>query len=227
MGQPLAPRDEAAEHHHLVGDVGTGRGPGGDAGDGDERVAAAEVHVEQHDDRRHGDEDRRRQRRLGARVHVAEELRGGDHLVAAVGEQQPRRRRLDGQAADEDRDAHGDQEDVRDPRREVRVEDVGDRPRPLRLRLGDVRDGQHHGHQPERADDGGDADREQHGARHLTRRVDRLLGKAAGRVEAVHHPGAGEHRREEDAAVAEESARSGARRRVEQHARGSGVAPCR
>ena len=32
------------------------------------------------------------------------------------------------------------------------------------------------------------------------------------------HPGAGEHRREEDAAVAEESARSGARRRVEQHA---------
>ena len=183
-----APRDEAAEHHHLVGDVGTGRGPGGDTGDGDERVAAAEVHVQQHDDRRHGDEDRRRQRGLGARMHVAEELRGGDHLVAAEGEQQPRRRRLDRQAADEDGDAHGDQEGVRDPGREVRVEDVRDRPRPLRLRLGDVRDGEDHRHQPEGADDRGDADREQHGARHLAGRVDRLFRESPGRVEAVHAP---------------------------------------
>ena len=78
---------------------------------------------------------------------------------------------------------------------EVRVEDVRRSPRPLRLRLGDVRDGEDHRDQPEGADDRGDADREQHGARHLTGRVDRLFREAPGRVEAVQHPGAGEHRR--------------------------------
>ena len=182
LGHPaLDPRPQGGQHHHLECDVDAHRAEADQLG---ERVAGDERPDDQH--RRDDDRD---EQGVGRHVSFVVELRqqpgADDHVVAAVGVDEPAGGGLQAQRARHERDQHDAQDDLGADAAERRLQDGVDRIGVLtadhRAEVGDRKD-------QAQADEGGrraaDVDGAAHSLRDLYAGIPDFLGDVAARLEA-------------------------------------------
>src|SRR6266550_2984550 len=159
-----------------------------------EREATERTDHEDRNGREDPDRDRGIRRRLERRVDPAPDRAEGQVAVAAHREHHPRRRALDRQGADEDRDEDDEEVDLADGDarpgdvvREGRLDGGRDREAAALTFLHRVRDRgdrKDDGQQEDRADDARDRDGPEDATRRLTPSIDGLLAERPGRVES-------------------------------------------